>query len=116
MEWLWVFIIGGGICVIGQLCLDVLKLDPAHTMCALVVLGAVLSYFGIYQQMVELAGAGATTPISSFGNALLEGAREGLKEDGFIGILSGLYKKVSAGIGAAVVFGFWAALFFKPKG
>ena len=110
------FLVGGTICLIGQLIMNVFKFDTAHTMCILVTAGAVLSFFGIYQNLVEFAGAGATTPISSFGNVLLEGAREGMRENGFIGILTGLYQKVSAGIGAAVVFGFIAALLFKPKG
>ena len=111
-----VFVVGGLICVVGQLLMDKLKLTPAHTMCVLVVSGAVLSAFGLYQPLVEFAGAGASTPISSFGNSLTIAATEGAAEGGFWGILGNLYTGTSAGIGAAVVFGFIAALFFKPKG
>jgi stage V sporulation protein AE len=109
------FLVGGGICLIGQLLFDVLNLTPAHTMSILVISGSILSGLGIYPLLVDFAGFGAMLPISSFGNVLAEGARAGAAEGGFWGIFSGLLKQVSAGISAAVVFGFLAALFFKPK-
>ena len=110
------FAVGGLICVIGQIMLDVFKLTPAHTLCSLVVAGALLGAFQLYPMLVDFAGAGATTPISSFGNSLLTGACEGAKENGFWGLFSGLFKAVSSGLAAAVVFAFAAAVIFKPKG
>ena len=87
---IWAFIVGGIICVIGQLLLDLLKLTPAHAMCVLVVAGAILGGFGIYDQLIELAGAGASVPISSFGNSLLKGALEEIEAHGIIGVLTGI--------------------------
>ena len=113
---LWrAFLIGGGICVIGQLLMDVANLTPAHALSLLVIAGSILSIFGIYPKMAEFAGFGATLPISSFGNTLVEGARQGLAAHGFFGIFSGMLGPVSAGVTAAVVFGFLAALVFRPR-
>lgn len=116
MIYLWAFIIGGAICVIGQLMLDVVKLTPAHTMSALVVAGAVIDGFGWYEPLVKFAGAGATVPITSFGNALVHGALTELFEVGWIGVISGIFKLTSAGISSAIIFSFLAALFVRPKG
>ncbi|BBI36034.1 stage V sporulation protein AE [Cohnella abietis] len=116
MIYLWAFIIGGAICIFGQICFDVFKLTPAHTMALLVVIGAALDGVGWYEPLVEFAGAGASVPITSFGNALVHGALEELKEDGWIGIITGIFKVTSAGISAAIIFSFIAALFVKPKG
>jgi stage V sporulation protein AE len=110
------FIIGGMICVIGQLLMDVLKLTPAHTMCTLVVSGAILGGFGLYDKLVEFAGAGASVPISSFGNQLLKGAMLEYERYGLVGVLTGIFEVTSAGISAAIIFGFMSALFFRPKG
>ncbi len=110
------FIIGGLICVIGQLIMDTLKITPAHTTCTLVVIGAILGGFGFYDTLVKFAGAGAFIPISSFGNSLVTAAIAEAKETGFIGIFNGLLKNVSGGVSAAVAFGFLAAIIFKPKG
>jgi stage V sporulation protein AE len=115
-KFIWAFIIGGSICVIGQLMMDGLKLTPAHTMCALVVAGAVLGGLGWYDPLIEFAGAGATVPISSFGNSLVKGALSEAKEYGIIGVLTGIFEITSAGISAAIIFGFMSALIFKPKG
>lgn len=115
-KFIWAFIIGGSICVIGQLMFDVLKLTPAHTMCTLVVIGAVLGGLGLYDPLIKFAGAGATVPISSFGNSLVKGALAEAGKDGFIGILTGIFEVTSAGISAAIVFGFLGAILFKPKG
>lgn len=111
----WAFLVGGAICVIGQLLLDVLKLTPAHAMCVLVVAGAILGGFGIYDQLVELAGAGASVPISSFGNSLLKGALEEIEVHGLIGVITGIFSMTSAGISAAIIFSFIGALIFKPR-
>lgn len=110
------FIVGGFICVIGQLLMDGLKLTPAHTMVTLVVSGAVLGGFGVYDDLVKFAGAGASVPISSFGNQLVKGALQEAQEHGIIGVLTGIFKITSSGISAAIIFGFMAALLCKPKG
>ncbi|WP_336788568.1 stage V sporulation protein AE [Paenibacillus sp. MMO-177] len=116
MIFLWAFLVGGAICVIGQICFDVFKLTPAHTMTLLVVLGAIGDGVGIYDPLIKFAGAGASIPITSFGNALVHGALEEMKKTGWIGIITGIFKVTSAGISAAIIFSFIAALFVKPKG
>ena len=110
------FIVGGSICVIGQLLMDGLKLTPAHTMVTLVVSGAGLGGFGVYDDLVKFAGAGASVPISSFGNQLVKGALQEAEKTGIIGVLTGIFKITSAGISAAIIFGFLSALLCKPKG
>ncbi|HEY8463602.1 MAG TPA: stage V sporulation protein AE [Bacillota bacterium] len=115
-KFVWAFLVGGGICVIGQLLMDVFKLTPAHTMCTLVVAGAVLGGLGLYEPLIKFAGAGATVPISSFGNSLLKGALSEAERSGIIGVLTGIFEVTSAGISAAIIFGFLGAVLFKPKG
>ncbi|EGO65456.1 stage V sporulation protein AE [Acetonema longum] len=110
------FVVGGAICVLGQLLMDGLKLTPAHTMVTLVVSGAILGGFGLYDQLIQFAGAGASVPISSFGNSLVKGALQEAERTGIIGVLTGIFKITSSGISAAIIFGFLAALLFKPKG
>ncbi|WP_059052036.1 stage V sporulation protein AE [Paenibacillus senegalimassiliensis] len=116
MIYVWAFIVGGLICVIGQLMFDVLKLTPAHTMSSLVVAGAVLDALGLYDPLVKFAGAGATVPITSFGNSLVHGALTELQRDGWIGVITGIFDVTSAGISAAIIFSFLAALVVRPKG
>ena len=115
-KFIFAFIIGGLICTIGQIIMDTLKITPAHTTCTLVVIGAILGGFGLYDPLVKLAGAGAFVPISSFGNTLVTAAISESEKTGFIGIFSGLLTTVSTGVSAAIVFGFISALIFKPKG
>mgnify|MGYP001376028013 FL=1 len=115
-KFLWAFIVGGLICVIGQLLMDGLKLTPAHTTCTLVVVGAILGGLGLYDRLVDFAGAGASVPISSFGNQLVQGALQEAKRTGIIGVLTGIFEITSAGISSAIIFGFLASLIFKPKG
>ena len=115
-KFLWAFLVGGGICAIGQIMMDVFHMTPAHTMTTLVVAGAILGGLGLYEPLIEFAGAGATTPISSFGNALLKGALAEAERNGIIGVLTGIFEVTSAGISAAIIFGFLAALIFRPKG
>lgn len=115
-QFFWAFIIGGGICVIGQLLMDVGRLTPAHTMCSLVVAGSILGGFGLYDPLIRFAGGGASVPISSFGNALVKGALSEASRDGIIGVLTGIFEVTSAGISAAIIFGFLSSLIFKPKG
>lgn len=115
-KFIFAFIVGGLICVIGQLIMDILEITPAHTTCTLVVIGAILGGFGLYDPLVKFAGAGAFIPISSFGNTLVTAAIKEATETGFIGIFTGMLKAVSPGVSAAVIFGFFAAIIFKPKG
>ncbi len=116
MIFLSAFVVGGMICVIGQLLMDVMKLTPAHTMSALVVGGAILDGFGLYEPLIDFAGAGATVPITSFGNSLVHGAMAEAETTGMIGVITGIFEVTSAGISAAIIFGFLASLVFKPKG
>jgi stage V sporulation protein AE len=112
----WAFVVGGLICVIGQILMDVFKLTPAHTLTILVVAGAILDGFGLYEPLIDFAGAGATIPITSFGNSLVHGALQEADRHGIIGVLTGMFEVTSAGISAAIVFGFIGALLFRPKG
>ncbi|MBM7586554.1 stage V sporulation protein AE [Bacillus pakistanensis] len=112
----WAFVIGGIICVIGQLLFDIAKLTPGHTLSLLVVAGAVLAGFGLYEPLIDFAGAGATIPITSFGNSLVQGAMQESEQHGIIGVLTGMFEVTSSGISAAIIFGFLGALLFKPKG
>jgi len=115
-KFIWAFIIGGLICVLGQLLMDGLKVTPAHTMCTLVVAGSILGGFGLYDKLVKFAGAGASVPISSFGNQLVKGALQEAGRTGLVGVLTGIFEITSAGISSAIIFGFIAALVFRPKG
>lgn len=110
------FLVGGLICVIGQLLIDLTNLTPAHVLSLLVVSGAVLDGFGLYDPLIQFAGAGATVPITSFGNSLVHGALSEAHQNGFIGVLSGIFQITSSGISAAIIFGFLTAVIFKPKG
>ncbi|APB35627.1 MULTISPECIES: stage V sporulation protein AE [Heyndrickxia] len=112
----WAFVVGGLICVIGQLLFDVAKLSPGHTMSVLVTAGAVLSGLGLYEPLVNFAGAGATIPITSFGNSLATGAMQEVQRHGIVGVLTGMFEVTSSGISAAIIFGFIGSLLFKPKG
>jgi len=115
-KFIWAFIIGGGICVIGQIMMDIFRMTPAHTMSTLVSVGAVLGGIGVYDPLIKFAGAGASIPIISFGNSLFQGAMMEYKLHGIIGVLTGIFEITSAGISAAIIFAFIASLIFKPKG
>lgn len=116
MTFLWAFLVGGTICLIGQFLMDVVKLTPAHTMSSLVVAGAVLDGVGLYDPLIKFAGAGATVPITSFGNSLVHGAMAEAETHGLVGVITGIFEVTSAGISSAIVFGFFMALLFRPKG
>lgn len=116
MIFFWAFVVGGLICVVGQLLLDKFKLTPAHTITTLVVAGAILDGFGLYEPLIDFAGAGASVPITSFGNALVHGAMAEAEKNGLIGIVTGIFEVTSAGISAAIIFGFIASLIFRSKG
>lgn len=110
------FLVGGAICVVGQLLMDIFKFTPAHMTVTMVVSGAVLGGLGLYEPLIKFAGAGASIPISSFGNALVKGALMEAEKTGLLGVLTGIFEVTSAGISSAIIFAFLAALLFKPKG
>lgn len=112
----WSFVIGGLICVAGQLLFDVAKLTPGHTLSAFVVIGAILDGFGLYEPFIDFAGAGATVPITSFGNSLVHGALQEAETHGIIGVVTGMFEVTSSGISSAIIFAFIGALLFKSKG
>lgn len=109
------FIVGGLICVIGQILMDGFKLTPAHTLSTLVVCGAILDGFGLYEPLIDFAGAGATIPITSFGNSLTHGAMAEAEKHGFIGVLTGMFEVTSSGISAAILFGIIGAFIFQKR-
>ena len=109
------FVVGGAICIIGQILIDKTKLTPARILVAFVTLGAILSGLGIYQYIVDFAGAGATVPLTGFGHNLAKGAIAGVKDSGILGAFTGGVKNAAGGIAAAVFFGYIASLISKPK-
>ena len=109
------FLVGGGICLIGQVLIDYTKLTPARILVSFIVSGVVLSAGGIYEPMVEFAGAGATVPLTGFGHLLADGVKEAVDKYGFIGIFSGGLSAAAVGLGSAVIAGAIASLLFKPS-
>lgn len=109
------FIVGGLICVIGQILIDKTKLTPARILVTFVTLGTVLGGLGIYKYLVDFAGAGATVPLTGFGYNLAKGTIKAINEDGAIGIFTGGIKASAGGIAAAIFFGYIASLVSKPK-
>ena len=114
MEFVKAFVIGGLICVVGQLLIDYTKLTPARIMVLFVTAGVVLTAVGVYEPLVEFAGAGATVPLSGFGYSMAKGVQEAVKEYGFLGVFMGGVTAGAAGIAAAVFVGYIAALVAKP--
>lgn len=110
------FVVGGLICVIGQLLMDLTPYTPAHILSGFTVAGGILGGLGLYDRLIEFAGAGASLPISSFGNALVKGAMAEAAKHGIIGVLTGMFELTSTGITAAIIFAFLTALIFDPKG
>lgn len=115
MEYLKAFVIGGLICVIGQILLDTTKLTPAHILVIFLTSGVVLGAIGLYKPIVEFSEAGATVPISGFGYALSRGAIEGAKAKGIIGAFVGGLEATAGGIAAAILFGYIIAIVSDPK-
>ena len=115
MDYLKAFLVGGALCLIGQILIDRTKLTPARILVSYVVLGVVLGAVGIYQPLAEFAGAGATIPLTGFGNTLAKGVREAVLKDGFLGIFTGGLKATAGGITAAVFFGLLTSFLFKAK-
>ena len=109
------FLVGGLICVVGQLLLDLTKLTPARILVSFVVIGVILGGIGLYQPLVEFAGAGATVPLTGFGNTLVQGTKEAIQEKGALGILTGPLSSASVGITAAMICGLVVAFVTKPK-
>ena len=115
MEYIRAFVVGGLICIVGQIILDNTKLTPAHILVSFLTTGVILGGIGVYDKLIEFGGAGATVPISGFGNALAKGAIEGAKDNGIIGAFSGGLQAASGGVAAAILFGYSMALIFNPK-
>ena len=114
LDCLKAFVVGGLICVVGQLLIDYTKLTPARILVSFVVLGVILTAIGIYEPLVEFAGAGATVPLTGFGYSLARGVKAAVTEHGLVGALMGGLEATAAGITSSVLFGFIAALCVKP--
>lgn len=118
LDWIMIlkaFVVGGLICIIGQILIDKTKLTPAKILVIFVTTGVILGGIGIYQKLVDFAGAGATVPLTGFGNALAKGAIEEIQKVGFLGAFIGGTKVTAGGIAASIFFGYLAALISKPK-
>ena len=115
MEYLKAFLVGGLLCLLGQILIDKTKLTPARILVGYVVLGVILGAIGIYKPLAEFAGAGASVPLTGFGNTLAKGVREAVDQDGFLGIFTGGLKAAAGGITAAIFFGLLTSFLFKPK-
>ena len=115
MEYGKAFLVGGAICALSQILIDKTKLTPARILVGYVVIGVILGGIGVYQPFAEFAGAGATVPLTGFGNLLAKGVKEAVQTDGFLGIFTGGLKAAAGGITAAVTAGLLASILFKPK-
>ena len=114
MEYMNAFWVGGTICALVQILLDRTKLLPGRVMVLLVCSGAVLSAVGIYQPLIDYAGAGASVPLLGFGNTLLSGMKEAIDREGFLGLFTGGFTACAAGVSAALIFSYLASLIFRP--
>lgn len=115
MDYLKAFLIGGTLCLIGQILIDKTKLTPARILVCYVVIGVILGAVGVYKPFAEFAGAGATVPLTGFGYTLAKGVKEAVREKGFLGIFTGGLKAAAGGITVAIVMGLLTSLIFKPK-
>lgn len=115
MDYIKTFLVGGFLCMIGQILIDKTKLTPARILVSYVVIGVILGGTGIYQYIVDFAGAGATVPLTGFGYSIAKGVKEAVQEDGLIGALTGGLKATAGGITAAILAGLIAAFLFKAK-
>lgn len=109
------FLVGGAICVVGQLLIDITKMTPARILVTFVCLGVVLGAIGVYDRLVDFAGAGATIPLTGFGNSLAAGVREAVDRDGLLGVVTGGLTACAGGVTVAVLAGLVTALVTKPK-
>lgn len=115
MDYIKAFFVGGLLCLIGQILIDKTKLTPARILVSYVVIGVLLGAVGLYPKLAEFAGAGATVPLTGFGNTLAKGVKEAVIQDGFLGIFTGGLKATAGGITAAILAGLSAGFLFKPK-
>ena len=115
MDYLKAFLVGGLLCMIGQILIDKTKLTPARILVSYVVIGVILGASGVYKPLAEFAGAGASVPLTGFGNTLAKGVREAVAQDGFLGIFTGGLKAAAGGITAAIFFGLLGGFFFKAR-
>jgi stage V sporulation protein AE len=115
MDYVKAFVVGGLLCLIGQLLIDKTNLTPARILVCYVVGGVLLSAIGLYEPIAEFAGAGASIPLTGFGHTLAKGVKEAVSEKGFIGILTGGLRATAGGISAAIVAGLLVSLIFKAK-
>lgn len=115
MDYLKAFLIGGFICLIGQVLIDKTKLTPARILVSFVVIGVILGALGVYEPLVKFAGAGAGVPLTGFGNLIAKGVRKAVDEKGFLGIFTGGLTAAAGGITATIVAGLLASFVFKPK-
>ena len=115
MDYLKAFVIGGIICMVGQILIDKTKLTPARILVSYVITGVLLQFFNLYEPIVKFAGAGATVPLTGFGNVLGKGVEKAVSEIGFLGIFTGGLTAAAGGICAAIIFGFLISVLFKPK-
>ena len=115
MDYLKAFLVGGSLCLIGQILIDKTKLTPARILVSYVVAGVLLGGLGIYKPLAEFAGTGATVPLTGFGYTLSKGVKEAVDAQGFLGIFTGGLKSCAGGIAAAIIFGLFAGLIFKAK-
>ncbi len=109
------FLVGGALCVIAQILIDKTKITPAYILVGYVCSGVLLNALGIYPKLVKWAGAGATVPLTGFGNTLAEGVKQAIEKDGAYGIIYGGISATAAGITAAILFGLFWAVLFKSK-
>ena len=109
------FLVGGALCLIGQILIDKTKLTPARILVSYVVAGVILGALELYQPIIDFAGAGASVPLTGFGATLAKGVKDAIDESGALGILTGGLKATAAGITAAILFGLLAAILFKPR-
>ncbi len=115
LPYLWAFLVGGALCVIAQILIDKTKLTPARILVGYVVAGVILGAIGLYEPLVDFAGAGATVPLTGFGNSIAKGVKKAVDEKGLLGALTGELTAAAGGTAAALVFGFLAAMIFKGK-
>lgn len=115
MEFLKAFVVGGAFCVIAQLLIDYTKLTPARILVSYVVIGVILGGIGLYEPLLDFAGAGASVPLTGFGNTLAKGVREAVDKEGFLGIFKGGLTATAGGITVAIFAGLLASILFKPK-
>jgi stage V sporulation protein AE len=118
MNLLWAFLVGGLICAIAQVAMEItpFSISTAHVLVTVVTVGEVAGFFGIYRPLIDFAGMGASVPLCGFGNTMMEGVVTAIEKEGLFGILTGAFTAGAAGLCAAVVSGFVIAIFLHPKG